>query len=474
MALRRYRPTSHEAFSHENVDTLGYDWSWAANPDIAPKRPLKVYFPRTTEDIVRVVREMKTLREKQPDLQLLIRGSGHSSNDLVLVEGGAVLCTQYLNHVIELTDRTVTVQPGVVLAQLDEQLGRRGYGLPVIGDHDHITAGGFASVGGVSPASHVHGLFVDNVEALEYVDWHGDRIRCSETEHPDLFKRVLAGTGQYGVIASLTCRILKVDKWRTVLRNTRMVTRDVERFVRESTALIAHPGEARMERGVWFDMPILGKPFAIGQVSAYHDTAQSWLKRLRNRVAHAILHGIGYLAGWQLRPIDMVLQYLGVAGVVFSPRYASQKNIEVFVDKIIDSTVGDPSRMLIVFAPAAKYDAMFRALYELCKEYRAKEGCFTYLSFYVKGITSAYLAPDGQRFCELVLYLGIRPENLPEELLERLVIQIDDLCIEHGGFRYMHTRTSKTWRRAMVDPNAALHTPIKEQGRRIWTAGGDS
>jgi hypothetical protein len=330
----------------------------------------------------------------------------------------------------------------------------------VIGDHDDITAGGFASVGGVSPASHRYGLFVDNVEALEYVDWDGGVVRCSRTENVTAFRRVLAGTGRYGVIATLTCRIIPVDKRRTVLRNTRTITRDLDRFLRVSGAVVADPGEALMERGVWLELPVLGKPFALGQVSVYHATSPSCWKRLRNRLAHGVLHGIGHFAGRLPRPIDLAFQYLGVAGVVVSPRYASIKNVEVFVDKIIDATVGDPSRMLIVFAPASAYERMFRALYELCRRYRAQTGCFTYLSFYVKGITSAYLSPTaGERFCEIVLYVGIRPEHMPAHVLDAVVSDIDDLCIAHQAFRYMHTRTVTDDRRRLVDPNEFLYGP---------------
>ena len=87
---------------------------------------------------------------------------------------------------------------GFVLARLDKYLGERGYGLPVIGDHSDITAGGFASVGGFSPASLSYGMFVDNIAALEYVNWDGELIRCSNTENRDEFYRVITGTGQYG------------------------------------------------------------------------------------------------------------------------------------------------------------------------------------------------------------------------------------------------------------------------------------
>ena len=115
---------------------------------------------------------------KQLGDTLVVRSKGHSSNDLVLAGGGSMLVTEKLSGSIELDESamTVQVQGGQISAELDEWLAARGLGLPIIGDHNHITVGGFASVGGISGASHWQGLFVDNVVALELVDWDGNLV----------------------------------------------------------------------------------------------------------------------------------------------------------------------------------------------------------------------------------------------------------------------------------------------------------
>src|SRR5579883_154907 len=115
----RRRITSHETFTHDSIDSLGYDWERIANPSIAPKYPLKIYLPRTTEDIVKIVKDARTLGEK-----LTVRSKGHSSNDLVLSDGGAVLVTEKLNSVVALNEEemTVTVQAGAISAEVDDWL----------------------------------------------------------------------------------------------------------------------------------------------------------------------------------------------------------------------------------------------------------------------------------------------------------------------------------------------------------------
>src|SRR5262249_19691479 len=157
--------------------------------------------------VVRAVKESVALGQR-----LTVRSKGHSSNDLVLVEGGNILCTQGLDKIMELDTVacTVVVHAGVVLADLDNYLEVHGLGVPVIGAHTASAAGGLASVGGVSPASPRHGMFIDNVLELDYVSHDGQVITASRARSPELLDRILAGTGQFGIITRLKLRLIKV------------------------------------------------------------------------------------------------------------------------------------------------------------------------------------------------------------------------------------------------------------------------
>lgn len=418
--MSTYEYTSHETFSHDSIDSIGYDWERIANPNIQPKYPLKLYLPQTTDDVVQIINETRQLGQK-----IKIRSKGHSSNDLVLEDKGNVLSTEKLNQILELNEdeMTVTVQSGTVLAQLDTYLAQKGYGLPIIGDHNHITAGGFASVGGISPASHRYGMFVDNIRRLEYVNWNSELIACSKSNNRDDFYKILTGTGQYGVIVTITCDIIRVDKYKTIFKNNRSIYWNVDKFIEGSSKCISNPGKTIMERGVWVDF---GK-LKVGQFSAYEEVAQSSLNSLRNKLAYKYLHTLGSWAGRLPKQIDILVKALGMVGIIFSPKYAAIKNIESFTDRVLDSSVGDPTRMLIVLAPVEKYGLLFRKLYDLSLNYRAKYGCFTFISFYVKAIHSDYLAqgqPD-KYFCELMFYLGINPQKMTDAILNEVVSQID-------------------------------------------------
>ena len=128
------------------------------------------------------VKEVKELGQK-----LTVRSKGHSSNDLVLSDHGAVLLMQAMDNIVEVDEAglTATVQGGAISALVDDHLAPMGLGLPVIGDHKDITVGGFASVGGISPGSHRFGMFIDNVLAIEFVDWDGNVKWCSKEENSE-------------------------------------------------------------------------------------------------------------------------------------------------------------------------------------------------------------------------------------------------------------------------------------------------
>lgn len=450
---------SHKSFIHDSIDSLGYDWERIANPEIAPRFPLKVYLPRTTEDIVKVVKEAKALGE-----HLMIRSAGHSSNDLVLDEGGSVLVTQKLDQILEVDEEamTATVQSGAISAEVDDRLSTRGLGLPVVGDHIHITVGGFASAGGISPASHRFGMFVDTVERLQYVNWDGEVITASRSENPDNLYAVLAGYGKHGVIATLTVKIIPIDKYRTVLHNHERHFTDVDSFIEGAGASIREPGDALYERGVWVSYPLPGRRnLGFGQFSAYHETPQTGLARGSDYASYACLHGLGWLSGHAPDPVAYALKVAGMAGVLVSPRYATVKNIEFFTDKVLDETTGDPTRMYVIFAPLDRFEELFSRCYALMLELRDRFGCFTFVAAYVKNIRSPYLAQGGDddRFCELMFYNGIRNDGMTPEVSAELVDRLDDIVIANHGFRYMHTLTSADpERRRRVDPNTYYST----------------
>src|SRR4051794_28894321 len=134
---------SHETFSHDSLDSLAYDWERIGNPKIPPKFPFKVFLPKSPEDVAKAVKECKQLGQ-----ELKIRSKGHSSNDLVLSDRGAVLLMQGMDKIIEFDEerQTVTVQAGAIKALLDDPPAGLRYRVPGIGGHKDNTLRGVVSV----------------------------------------------------------------------------------------------------------------------------------------------------------------------------------------------------------------------------------------------------------------------------------------------------------------------------------------
>jgi FAD/FMN-containing dehydrogenase len=183
--------TSHARFSHDSIASLGYDWSRIRGNAGPGRYPRAIYLPETTADVAAAVQESVLLERP-----LRIRGSGHSSNDLVVSDRGALLCTERLSSIgrLDAARGTITVQSGVTVGALEQHLGERGFGLPVAPDHPDITVGGYASAGGLGPASHRFGLFADTIAAAEYVDWSGRVTRVGRDGDAAALRRLLGGS----------------------------------------------------------------------------------------------------------------------------------------------------------------------------------------------------------------------------------------------------------------------------------------
>lgn len=438
-----YKPTSHEGLFHDRIDSFGFDWEKVGNPDVAPRYPYKIYVPRTVDELARAIKESKQLGER-----LVVRSKGHSSNDLVFNEHGAILYTAGLNRIVSVDESKLvaTVEAGMVSADLDEILSKKGLGLPVIGDHDDITVGGFASVGGIGPASFRHGMFVDTVLAADVVTWDGDLVHYTRENDLPKLNSVLCGLGRAGIVARLTIKIIRVDKYATLLENTRHNYVTYASFLEDSAKIMANPGNAYMIRGMWVDAADEGKPSVkMGEMMVYHETETSLWKRFVDRSKYGYLYGLGKYQGTMPDQLDMGSKLLGLAGILVAPKYASVKHVEFFTDKILDSSVGDPVRWFMYLVPMDRYAALAAEVYELARSYRTNHKCFTAITQPVKALRSAYLSPDApdKLFCELNFSLAVEPALFTNDLVAKFVTTLDELAVKYNAYRYMHTRTGK-------------------------------
>jgi glycolate oxidase len=135
-----------------------------------------VVLPETADEVQRIVRT--AARRKIP---LIPKGGGSNRTGmLVPIRGGIVVDTIKMNRLIEVSvpDLYVTVQPGMVLKDLEDQLSEHGVWLTQEqGSLKMATVGGAISTSAFSRRHQKYGAIADRVMSLEVVLADGSVLR---------------------------------------------------------------------------------------------------------------------------------------------------------------------------------------------------------------------------------------------------------------------------------------------------------
>jgi L-gulonolactone oxidase len=175
----------------------GARWrNWGRNQQCTPAA---VEDPRSELEVIEAVE-----RAKRAGQTVKVVGAGHSFTGIACTDG-RMLRLGELNRVLAIDHdaRTVTVEGGIPLWQLNEELETRGLALPNLGDIDRQSISGAvatATHGGGKP----FGGLATFVVGLELVTGDGDLVRCSRDEEPEVFACARVGLGALGVVTKVT------------------------------------------------------------------------------------------------------------------------------------------------------------------------------------------------------------------------------------------------------------------------------
>ncbi|MEU0937230.1 FAD-binding oxidoreductase [Embleya sp. NPDC005971] len=171
---------------------------------------------------------------REHDLELAVRGGGHSGAGLCLVDDAVTLDLAPMRWVrVDPVARTARVGGGSLLADLDHATHAFGLGVPA-GIMSTTGVGGLTLGGGHGHLTRKYGLTVDSLIAADVVMADGSFVTTSESEHPDLFWALRGGGGNFGVVTSFRFRLHPVaDVVVGVTLWPVEQTRDVLRWYRE-------------------------------------------------------------------------------------------------------------------------------------------------------------------------------------------------------------------------------------------------
>ncbi|MGV9679430.1 FAD-binding oxidoreductase [Nocardia sp. NPDC003482] len=410
------------------------------------------YLPRDTADVVR------TVRDSRPQPLTVYGGEPTAEDELGPPDRRVVLSLRRMNRVqaVDADARLVRVQAGARLSDIDRTLGAHGLGLPIVGDHREITAGGFAAVGGLSGASHRYGMFSDNVVSLEYVDPEGRFGTCGRNHHTDRFRRILGSGGRAGIITALTLEAVEVDKDRTWLTSDAHRFLDFDTFVEHSLAEIVKPGDAMLQVGRWVDTAPLrvSRPVGTGHVqlgtvrfgqwSSLHPTTATPSLRARRELGARARKSLGAIASAARGPAGMPVRNAAAGALMFSPKVLTLRDAEYLADTVVTSSERGPAYRVAVFAPLSTYTSVFHQLHDLLTDHRERNGAFTVISALTYGVRSPYLHElSGEDHGFISFTCRLRPtgttysarSGMPEVLRE-IDAGIDEICLVERARRY--------------------------------------
>lgn len=164
--------------------------------------PAAVTDPESELEVVEAVRAAKHAGQTVRAI-----GSGHSFTDTACTDG-RMLRLGHLDRFLAVDDdaRTVTVEAGIPLWKLNQQLAMRNLALTNLGDIDRQTISGALSTGTHGTGLKLGGL-ATMLRGIEMVTADGEILRCSEREEPEVFACARIALGALGVVTKMTLQV---------------------------------------------------------------------------------------------------------------------------------------------------------------------------------------------------------------------------------------------------------------------------
>ncbi|HYF33153.1 MAG TPA: FAD-binding oxidoreductase [Chitinophagaceae bacterium] len=139
------------------------------------------------------------------------RGAGRCYGDASLAD--VTLCTLKYDKILSFDTQQgiLECQSGITLDQVLEVIVPKGWFLPVTPGTKFITVGGAIASDVHGKNHHVDGCFSHHVLEMDVLLTSGETIRCTPTQHTDLFEATCGGMGLTGIITRVRFSLKKIE-----------------------------------------------------------------------------------------------------------------------------------------------------------------------------------------------------------------------------------------------------------------------
>ena len=246
--------------------------------------------PRTREELAEIVRSAS-----RKGLPISVSGCRHSMGGQQFATDSICIDTRSLDRVVSFDQERGLVEveagiqwPKLIRAYLDAQ----GDSVKQWGIAQKQTGADTFTLGG-SLSSNVHGRglamkpLISNIESFTLIDADGKSIRCSRNENNELFRAAIGGYGLFGLIDSVTLRLVPRQKLRRAVKiihagdlPKRFEERIADKFLYgDFQFLVDEKSPDFLQRGVFSCYEPIEERKAIVAKKELHD--DDWLELLR-------------------------------------------------------------------------------------------------------------------------------------------------------------------------------------------------
>lgn len=182
----------------------GYDEARAAWNLTADLRPAAVMIARSAGDVLAAV----ALAAEQ-GLRIAPQSTGHLATALPGLADALLLKTAIGGVEVDPARRIARVGAGAIWQDVVEAAAPHGLAA-LAGSAPDVGVVGYTLGGGLSWLAREHGLACNHVQAIELVTADGQLIRCTASEHEQLFWALRGGGGNFGVVTHIELDLFPV------------------------------------------------------------------------------------------------------------------------------------------------------------------------------------------------------------------------------------------------------------------------